>query len=282
MKLRAPDLFVVSLALVLLAATSLMSRTSAEWLALGLIILAGIPHGSFDLRAAERLWGSSAPRRVSVIVAYIVIGVSMSALCLLWPSVGLSIFLIISAVHFAEGERLSSSSFSATILGVGAILLPISYHLPEARQYLGFFASGEALTAIEPFLRASGVVLSVLVALTIGYDYRVRPDSEVLQKLVCLVAWIILPPLSGFCVWFIGRHSRQHLQRSKHYLSGPILSKGVPIDFIVLSILAIALIAPLSFWFDLNDIHQLFAASIVLIAGLTLPHMIVTHISDRS
>jgi hypothetical protein len=55
----------------------------------------------------------------------------------------------------------------------------------------------------------------------------------------------------------------------------------VPVDFIVLSILAISLIAPLSLWFNLSDIHQLFAASIVLIAGLTLPHMVVTYISER-
>jgi hypothetical protein len=55
----------------------------------------------------------------------------------------------------------------------------------------------------------------------------------------------------------------------------------VPVDFIVLSILAITLIAPLSLWFNLRDIHQLFAASIVLIAGLTLPHMVVTHISGK-
>jgi hypothetical protein len=37
------------------------------------------------------------------------------------------------------------------------------------------------------------------------------------------------------------------------------------------------LLAPLAARFDLSDITQLFAASIVLIAGLTLPHMIVSH-----
>lgn len=281
MRLSSSDLFVCLLAALLTAATTLIDRTTSEWLALGLIILAGIPHGSFDLRAAERWWGSSASRRCTLVAAYVAVGVSMSALCLLWPIVGLSLFLIISAIHFAEGERQNSSSLSATTLGIGAILLPISYHLPEARQYLGFFASTELLTSIEPYVRASGVGFSVLGAMAIVYDSRARPQSDVLQKIMCLVAWILLPPLSGFCVWFIGRHSRQHLQRSRHFLSGSVLGRGVPIDFIVLSILAIALIAPLSFWFDLRDIHQLFAASIVLIAGLTLPHMIVTHMSER-
>jgi hypothetical protein len=51
----------------------------------------------------------------------------------------------------------------------------------------------------------------------------------------------------------------------------------MPLDFLVISLVAILLITPLSLLFDLRDINQLFAATIVLIAGLTLPHMLVTH-----
>ena len=54
-------------------------------------------------------------------------------------------------------------------------------------------------------------------------------------------------------------------------------SRALPADFVVISVLAILLLAPLAARFDLSDITQLFAASIVLIAGLTLPHMIVSH-----
>lgn len=64
----------------------------------------------------------------------------------------------------------------------------------------------------------------------------------------------------------------------------PFLGEGLrklPRDFVIISVLAVALIIPLNFWFDLRDLHQLFAASIVLIAGLTLPHMIITHAVER-
>jgi hypothetical protein len=54
-------------------------------------------------------------------------------------------------------------------------------------------------------------------------------------------------------------------------------SRALPADFVVISVLAMLLLAPLAARFDLSDITQLFAASIVLIAGLTLPHMIVSH-----
>jgi len=76
-------------------------------------------------------------------------------------------------------------------------------------------------------------------------------------------------------VWFIGRHSRHHLELCRDYIKvGPRWVTG---DFLVISVTAIVLILPLALRFNLTDIHELFAASIVLIAGLTLPHMIVTH-----
>ena len=45
----------------------------------------------------------------------------------------------------------------------------------------------------------------------------------------------------------------------------------------MISLLALLLLVPLLWRFDPRDLNQLFAASMILIAGLTLPHMIVTH-----
>jgi hypothetical protein len=85
----------------------------------------------------------------------------------------------------------------------------------------------------------------------------------------------VLPPLAGFAVWFIGRHSRQHLQTCR----AMFCSSGIPIpmDFALISLLAIGGILPLGLYFDLTQLEQLFAASLCLIAGLTLPHMVVSH-----
>jgi uncharacterized protein YybS (DUF2232 family) len=46
-------------------------------------------------------------------------------------------------------------------------------------------------------------------------------------------------------------------------------------DFVLISLAALALLIPLSFLFDFTDLQQLFTAAIVLIAGLTLPHIMV-------
>jgi Brp/Blh family beta-carotene 15,15'-monooxygenase len=273
------NLLVFGLALTLLCAT-LWHRQSAEWLALGLIIVAGIPHGSFDLRAAEVWWGKTTPRRVSLILVYSTIGLGMSTACFLWPGFGLLAFLVISAIHFYEGERPWSAPLTALCVGVGAIVLPIAFHMTEASKYLGFFASPDVLDAVRPYIVTGGFFISAALASSLVFERCKRRSREVLQQAICLLAWVLLPPLSGFCVWFIGRHSRQHLERSRVLVPRTCGSR-LPLDFIALSVTAIALLAPLALWFDLTDLHQLFAASIILIAGLTLPHMLLTHLSAQ-
>jgi Brp/Blh family beta-carotene 15,15'-monooxygenase len=279
MKLRTGDLLIAGLGLTL-ACVAYANHQSAEWLALGLIILAGIPHGSFDLRAAEAWLGPSRALRLTLLVGYIIVGLGMSALCLRWPGTGLLAFLIISAIHFSEGEMLHSSRCTAVCLGISAILLPIGLHVSEASGYLNFFASQSTLDRLAPYVTtgAGAVGLTLLVSLVVDV-YR-GEKVELLQCSICILAWLLLPPLSGFCVWFIGRHSRQHLERC-HALVPRACNRLVPWDFIALSITAIALLTPLALWFDLRDLNQLFAASIILIAGLTLPHMVLTHLSSQ-
>jgi Brp/Blh family beta-carotene 15,15'-monooxygenase len=268
------NLIVATLALAL-GITCAINRSASEWLALALIFIAGIPHGSFDLRFAESRWGTSSRARALVIACYLASGLAMSALCLLWPGVGLTAFLLISVAHFAEGERIHAGRVAAVFIGVAAIFLPITLHLPEAALYLAFFVKPEHLTSVGMALELGGYGVALIVLVSIIRERSTGRGAAFLQYLMCLMSWLLLPPLAGFCVWFIGRHSRQHLERAEPFFAGSL--RRLPRDFVIISLLAIGLIVPLNIWFDLRDLHQLFAASIVLIAGLTLPHMIITH-----
>jgi hypothetical protein len=49
------------------------------------------------------------------------------------------------------------------------------------------------------------------------------------------------------------------------------------LDFAVISALALLGLLPFALYFDFSRIEELFAASLCLIAGLTLPHMVVSH-----
>jgi Brp/Blh family beta-carotene 15,15'-monooxygenase len=266
---------------VSLTTSWIFAPTSAEWAALALMICAGIPHGSFDLRVAKAKWRDTPLSHKKIVALYLGGVVGMGGLCVFAPLVGLPLFLCISAIHFSEGEIHATTPPSPLLgaaYGVSAILLPVGLHAREAQGYLGYFVPPELFSSIERPL----VFVSYALALLLGIlssasliSSRSTDRAEHLQRLICLCAWIILSPLSGFAVWFIGRHSLKHLQSCSEMFAGSRF--GVPIDFALISLLAILGLLPLTLRFDFSRIEDLFAASICLIAGLTLPHMIVSH-----
>lgn len=244
----------------------------AEFLALFLILVAGIPHGAFDLHWARRKWPTASSFSISA--RYLAIGASMSLMCLLLPLLGLVAFLVLSAIHFVEGELPRSRPVTALCIGLASIVLPISFHLQSAGGYLSYFLSAAQFQAVVPLLSFAGPSLFLLCLTLVGIDAIQGRRSESVQRLLCLAGWLLLPPLAGFAVWFIGRHSRQHMLACWRRFEAERTSLT---DLIVISLLALLLLGPLLLRFDPRDLNQLFAASIILVAGLTLPHMIVTH-----
>jgi Brp/Blh family beta-carotene 15,15'-monooxygenase len=246
------------------------------------MICAGIPHGSFDLRVAEAKWRNSSVSRKKIVVSYLVGVLGMTGLCVFFPLLGLSLFLVLSVIHFSEGESSSAQFqpfFVGPAFGIGAILIPIGLHVDSAQAYMSYFVPYEIFTVIALPLRVVSYVAVVLLAVVLFFLRRRQRQeherAEALQRLVCLGAWIMLPPLSGFAVWFIGRHSRQHLEACHALFSRS--GFRIPVDFALISALAILGLLPFSLFFDFSRIEDLFAASLCLIAGLTLPHMVVSH-----
>lgn len=275
----SPGLVTVSALFCSLAMCALVSPEVAEWLALMLMIIAGIPHGSFDLRVAKVKWHSAAASPVRTVACYVACVVLMSSLCIFTPLLGLSLFLLISSLHFTEGESQSTTrvdNVRGALYGAGAIVLPIGLHPREAAAYVHYFVSPALFGALVPFLTGTAFVLAGSIGILLMYDLRQkRALATTLERALCLLAWILLPPLAGFAVWFIGRHSRQHLALCHTMFRSS--TSGIPFDFLLLSLLAILGLSPFMLMFDFSDINQLFAAAICLIAGLTLPHMIVSH-----
>jgi Brp/Blh family beta-carotene 15,15'-monooxygenase len=261
-----------------LSAISYIAPGQSEWLALALMILAGIPHGSFDLRVAKTRWQGAQVSLVQIAVLYLVCVFSMSALCVFVPSLGLSLFLLISAIHFCEGESQGTTPpdyLRGLLFGIGSIVLPIGLHLREASEYMAFFVSKSHVEYFQSTLSVASQGLALVMLVIIPLDVvRGNRLSAAVERSMCLCAWILLPPLAGFSVWFIGRHSRQHLEICRAMFDSK--RWGIPADFAAISLLAIVGLLPLALVFEFSDINQLFAASICLIAGLTLPHMIVS------
>lgn len=275
------DTLVSALALVLLGAT-IFNPTYAEWIALTLIIIAGIPHGSFDLRVAEKKWQFLKSKPLLTIMLYVSIGLAMSVFCFIAPTAALISFLLVSGLHFADGERLSGNNLKGTaeLVGISAILLPILLHFEEATPYMAFFIPPSEAFLTTERAYTLGLILSLVLAIMLTLNYVKNQRRELLQLTMCLIGWHLLSPLAGFSLWFLGRHSRHHLEECAQFFkarsSTGSIGRMIPWDFLAISITAILLIVPLSLKFDFTNIHELFSASIILIAGLTLPHVLVT------
>jgi Brp/Blh family beta-carotene 15,15'-monooxygenase len=259
----------------------LIAPTTAEWLALALMICAGIPHGSFDLRVAEVKWRTATISRRTILITYLISVLGMAGLCVFAPLIGLSLFIIISALHFSEGEISATSPPSivmGTAVGISSILLPIGLHPQQSQVYMSYFLPQDLFLGIEKPLILASHIAAYLLGISLVFSLRsssARETRENFQRLICLCAWVLLPPLSGFAIWFIGRHSRQHLEACQAIFHRDRFR--VPMDFVIISTLAIMGLLPFSLRFDFSRLEELFAASICLIAGLTLPHMVVSH-----
>ena len=265
--------------LVLLLGISTIDPVLSEWIALLTIIVAGVPHGAFDLRLARALRLSGTRTTLFIVSAYILSALTMSSLCALLPAVGFPLFIVISIIHFVHGERLSNNLLSLQV-GLAAVCLPIGLHYDAARELMIYFLSLQTLDFLEPFVKNFAVALSISLSFSLSiYLARITQNSvarsDLIEIMLCLAGWILLPPLSAFCIWFIGRHSLGHVLLCKQLLKDN--QHRHRDDFILISIAALALFIPLSFLFDLTNLEQLFSAGIVLIAGLTLPHIVIVH-----
>ena len=77
---------ILTLALFLiLSACSIASSHTSEWLAISLIVLAGIPHGSFDVQVAKSKWQTSPRSLIAIITLYVISAVGMTSLCIVIP-----------------------------------------------------------------------------------------------------------------------------------------------------------------------------------------------------
>jgi Brp/Blh family beta-carotene 15,15'-monooxygenase len=201
----------------------------------------------------------------------------MSALCILVPAVGFPLFIVISLIHFIHGEKLSKKLLTLQV-GLAAVSLPIGLHYDAAKELMLYFLSPSTLDFLAPFIKNFAVLLTISLSFSLGIQLARSAHSNIarsdlIEIVLCLAGWVLLPPLSGFCIWFIGRHSLGHILLCKQILKRD--QRSYRDDFILISIAALALFIPLSFLFDLTDLEQLFSAGIVLIAGLTLPHIII-------
>ncbi len=305
--LPAPIVVQVLLTAALGGIWALLPASSAiGWLALLLsLVCVGVPHGSNDLQLLALMrprW--SAVQRFCIYGGVVAIGIS---LMLLFPFLGMSAFLVLTAFHFGQGE-LSANGHAdiptsptapadtpakarlrlALGFGYGAVLLgsllapnvqALGAYLPATPEFHAGMAYLTYLPASAlPYIAVAAALLGVAVAA------ELLPSADVPARLVSLLILRLLfahtDLLFAFAVYFgiwhspdsIALFSRQLFPGAVDHKVRRFYSAALPI-----TLLAFCLGGAL-WWLNSRAAFQYPLSFVILtfLFGVTVPHVFVT------
>ncbi len=263
------------------------------------MLLLGVPHGAADLLVANNIsiMEGRKFRHASFLISYL--GRILLFALILWafPWIGLSIFLIISAFHFGETDfaqhEMSDLWGRLFVISYGLCVLAILLltHLSEVTPLLSFLAEQGLVEAVVRQISSmrtfifTGLVFTLAVS-GIQVHFR-RPGffsewirSEALYIPVLLLFVWQLPLLLGFTFYFIGWHSVLSMNSILTYL---VKVNGLSVSnvwrqiffYSGLAIIGTLVIGASGYMFA--DINAMIWYSLMSLAVLTGPHMVVMH-----
>ena len=184
---------------------NLLQLDRASLMALASIVVIGLPHGAFDGAIARHMGYSRSWRGL---MGFIGLYLGLSAVvvaCWIWqPGLSLSMFLLLSALHFGYGDATATTVVSRaaqTAAHGGVVVFGISvFHLDEVTVLFAALADGNVapvLFMIELFPLVIIPVVGFYLIFAIR-DANLRPRLVELG-LLCLV-FSALSPLVGFAI----------------------------------------------------------------------------------
>ena len=255
-----------------------------------LVALIGIPHGFFDFSVGKKLLKKfSNLWFLYFIILYVLISLIYFIVWIKFPGIALIFFLLIASYHFGYEEynyfnASNHISFDVNMIIRGLIIVfcPILFHYDQV-SYLFSILVGYDLSNFS-FSNTQKAFFIILSAFHILFGKNENYFSKV-ESLIYLLNFILLPPLISFILYFCFSHS------IKHFLESIYVSKHVPDNFSTKGFLYLIAISSLFFssfsiFFISDYLEESISISIIkfifiLLACLTLPHMIFNMIPER-
>lgn len=240
------------------------------------LLLGGLPHGALDLAVLRR----DADHRFTLVISlYLGLAAMMFATWQVAPTLALALFLAMAMAHFAEDWSVAEHPFFAMGIAVALLAAPALFH-HEAVSGLFVLLTGEpaaAGLADVLLLVAPGAAACALLAILLLW--RGGHRATAVDAGCALAAMTLLPPITGFAIYFCLIHSPAHFRAGLKRLAP---TTGVTRSTIVATLggLAIAF-AALQFLPIADPSSRLLAASFMTLSILTLPHMAVPLILRR-
>ena len=254
----------------------------ATLVALGAVVLIGLPHGALDGAIALRIGLLKDVRSTILFLAVYVSGsVAVVLTWLAMPVFTLCVFLVASLLHFGLGDARTGKGLEKGLevcAHGGLVIAGISqFHRAEVDIIFGYLVNGDTAFVWNVLDRVSfAVVAAVLFCFAKAFSQREWRSNAVELVLIGGLFWLS-PPLVGFALYFCLVHAARHVQSISHAFRNAGGRRIVLTQAVVFT-LACWCAAGGAFW-GLAQVGPVDAALLRVVfiglAALTLPHIVL-------
>jgi beta-carotene 15,15'-dioxygenase len=253
----------------------------ASVVALLFVVLIGLPHGAFDGAIANHLGaGRSLAAASKFITSYCAAAGLVITVWIMFPAVTLTLFLIISMIHFGRGDasaRLRPVFMMQVLLHGGLPIFGIIYF--QQSSVVSLF---DALTNGDsnlPIL-TSNIMVPVMGLMTGVYSLMAFRDSSLRARfaefVLLAVVFAFLPPLVSFALYFCIIHTGRHMRRIWHVLASSSSPKGLYKQAAGFTLASWLVGGVTLLWLETGNLDAaLLQVVFIGLAALTVPHMIL-------
>ena len=260
-----------------------------------LILILGVSHGALDNIKGRKLIKILKIKNISYFyLAYILIGLGIIMLWILFPRSLLLLFLIIASYHFGkeDSEFISENNkkgfFLKTFKGSIIIVSPLLFNQNKTLEIfnsINFDLSNTLLVKTEflVFLLLLSFISNLILSFNKNYDEK----SILLMDFFSIITLnIFLNPLLAFTIYFCFLHSFRHsikliFELNKNFKKGIFLfiKKALPLTFIT-GIIFIVALNFLNHEFKLNESVNM--VIFIGLASLTFPHILLEYLIEKN
>ncbi len=285
-------LAISSLVLVGLHALEQQLPQLGVWMFIALSVTLGMGHGALD---AVLLLGQFKPsgKALAYGLVYLLITIALAGLLsqsLMWA---LILLIAMSVWHF--GENYAANIFLRLTVGAASVMAPVLLHSDVMASLLHVLMADQATALHSAWYALSWVWAAGAVgALAWWMRSAGSAQSGVLAKAVLEIGLVVivfaaLSPLLAFALYFGGYHCLAHIARVRRaVLKHQGIARGAAITVLLFSALLTAILMFL-LWRYLHSALgmsnalsvQLLQWMIVVLAAVTLPHLLLVAYSRR-
>ena len=253
----------------------------ANVIALLFVVLIGLPHGAFDGAIANHLGaGRSLAEAAKFITSYCAAAGIVIAIWIMFPAVTLTLFLIISMVHFGRGDALAKSRpvFMMQVLLHGGLPIfgIIYFQQTSVIPLFDALTNGDSNLAIL----TSNIIVLVMGLMVFVYGLTAFRDASLRARFaeftLLAVVFAFLPPLVSFALYFCIIHTGRHMRRIWHVLASSSSQKALYRQAAGFTLASWIVGGAAFLWLETGDLDAaLLQVVFIGLAALTVPHMIL-------